>query len=665
MCIFCGSKTHVGPSSPKFGSRIPDLSRRGFVSNAMAFGGLYASAKVLGANDAAAQSARVADVLIENAKIITLDPKMPRAEAIAIAGDRIIGIGARRDLASLISSTTKVIDAGKRTIIPGLNDAHTHFIRAGLTYSQEVRWDGVPALSIGLTMLKEQAARTPAPHWVQVVGGWSPWQFREKRFPTLDEINKATGDVPCFIMHLYDRAFINKAGLRVLGWTKDTPDPFGGLIARDGNGNPTGLLVGTALGLAALLSVFAKIPKLQPEDQIQSTRHMLREYNRLGVTSLIDAGGGGLNYPDNYATTAKLAADKQLTVRVAYTLMAQRPGQELADYQGWLDKAKLYEGDDYFRLAGAGEYVLWAAGDITNFAKDPAPQPPIMEEKLTEVIKFIAGKGWPFRMHASFDFTAKRILGVLETVHKEIPLDKLRWGLEHGEGLTAPTLERIQKMGGSLGLQNRMSSDGEAYVTKWGKEAAEDAPAFGRIKQMGIPFALGTDGNRAASYNVWVGLQWLVTGQTQGGLKHNADRNLMSREDALRAYSAQGAYISGEEDKKGTLSVGKWADLAVLTDDYLTVPANRISQLSSVLTMVGGKVVYAAGTYAALSPPALKVAPDWLPIGHYASFARTAAAEQADPTGIKHAQAMIDEAMPAIVGADGTQWSAGCGCGLL
>ena len=338
MCIFCGSKSHVGDVS-----KIPDLSRRGFVSNAVAFGGLYAganiSAQVLGAGEARAQGrAGTADILIENAKIITLDPKMPRAEALAIAGDKIIAVGARRDMAALITSSTKVIDAGRRTIIPGLNDAHTHFIRAGLTYSQEVRWDGVPALSIGLSMLKEQAARTPAPHWVQVVGGWSPWQFREKRFPTLDEINKATGDVPCFIMHLYDRAFINKAGLRVLGWTKDTPDPFGGFISRDGQGNPTGLLIGTSLGLAALLGVFAKIPKLQPEDQIQSTRHMLREYNRLGVTSLIDAGGGGLNYPDNYATTAKLAADKQLTVRIAYTLMAQRPGQELADYQGWLGR---------------------------------------------------------------------------------------------------------------------------------------------------------------------------------------------------------------------------------------------------------------------------------------------------------------------------------------
>jgi predicted amidohydrolase YtcJ len=556
--------------------------------------------------------------------------------------------------------TTKIIDAGGRTIVPGLNDAHTHFIRGGLTYSQEVRWDGVPSLALALRMLKEQAQRTPAPHWVQVIGGWTPNQFKEKRLPTLDEINAACGDGPCFVLHLYDRAFINKAGLRALGWTRETPDPMGGLIARNGEGDPTGMLIATT-SLISLLGVFAKIPKLPAEEQVMSTRHMMRELNRLGVTSLIDAGGGGQNYPEHYQAIAKLAADKALTVRIGYTLMAQRPGREIDDYKGWLAQAKLFQGDDYFRLCGAGEYIVWAAGDVTNFAKDPLPQPPIMEEKLTEVIKFVALNGWPFRMHASFDFTAQRILAVVEKVHQEVPVNKLRWGLEHCEGMTARTLDRLQSLGGSLGLQNRMSADGEAYVAKWGKEAAEDAPAFGRIKKMGVPFALGTDGNRAASHNPWVGVQWLVTGKTQGGLRHAADRNLMSREEALRAYSAAGAWMSNEEDRKGTLSVGKWADLAVLSDDYLTVPEGRISQLSSVLTMVGGKVVYGDGKYASLAPAAPKVAPDWLPISKYPGYTKSTSVE----SGEQFAAAALDAAMPTAIRADGTQWTIGCGCGVL
>ena len=650
MCLFCGSKP--------FGFTAASLTRRNFVSSSIALVGMYASAKTIDPIAAAAQDSK-ADWIIENAKIITLDEKTPRAQAIAIAGDKVVGVGARRDLERLKSPSTKIIDAGGRTIVPGLNDAHTHFIRGGLTYSQEVRWDGVPSLALALRMLKEQAQRTPAPHWVQVVGGWTPYQFKEKRLPTLDDINAACGDVPCFVMHLYDRALINKAGLRALGWNRDTPDPMGGVIARAGNGEPTGLLIATT-SLISLLGVFAKIPKLSADDQVISTRHMMRELNRLGVTSLIDAGGGGQNYPEHYQAIAKLAADKALTVRIGYTLMAQRPGREIEDYKGWLSQAKLYQGDDYFRLCGAGEYTVWAAGDVTNFAKDPLPQPPIMEEKLAEVLTFVVSKGWPFRMHASFDFTAQRILGVVEKVHKETPVDQLRWGLEHCEGMTARTLERLQALGGSLGLQNRMSADGEAYVAKWGKEAAEDAPAFGRIKQMGVPFALGTDGNRAASHNPWVGIQWLVTGKTQGGLRHAADRNLMGREEALRSYSAAGAWMSHEADKKGTLSVGKWADLAILNGDYLNVPEDRISQLSSVLTMVGGKVVYGEGRYASLAPPTLKVSPDWLPISRYPGYAKSASIE----TGGRLAAA-LNQGVPTVIGEDGRSWTLGCGCGLL
>jgi len=648
MCLLCTSRP--------FGFSSSAPSRRKFVATSVAIAGLYATTRVLGATAAFAQNEK-ADLLIENAKIVTLDPKMPRAEAIAITGDKIVGVGKRRELESLRGPDTKVIDAGKRVIIPGLNDAHTHFIRGGLTYSQELRWDGVPSLTVALRMLKEQALRTPAPHWVQVVGGWSPHQFKEKRLPTLQEINTACGDVPCFVMCLYDRAFINKSGLRALGWTRDTPDPMGGLIARDGEGNPTGMLVATT-SLISLLGTFAKIPKLSAEDQVLSTRLMMRELNRLGVTSLIDAGGGGQNYPEHYQAIAKLAAEKALTVRIGYTLMAQRPGREIDDYKQWLAQAKLFQGDDYFRICGAGEYTVWAAGDITNFAKDPVPQPPIMEAKLTEVIKFVASNGWPFRMHASFDFTAQRIMGVLENVQKEVPIDKLRWGLEHCEGMTARTLDRLKSLGGSLGLQNRMSADGEAYVTKWGKESAEDAPAFGRIKQMGLPFALGTDGNRAASHNVWVGVQWLVTGKTQGGLRHQADRNLFEREEALRAYSSAGAWISNEEDRKGTLSAGKLADLVVLAEDYFTVPEHRISQMSSVLTVVGGKVVYGEGRYASLAPPAPKPAQEWLPVNRYPGFAKLTEAD----LHAQFASEVSADAAPMVVATDGTQWTLGCGC---
>jgi len=207
-----------------------------------------------------------ADVLVTNARVNTLDPKRPRAEAIAIKGDRIVAVGSAAELEPYRNMNTKVIDAGGRTVIPGLNDAHTHFIRGGLTYTNEVRWDGVPSLAEGMRRVQEQARRTPAPHWVQVIGGWTWAQFHEKRFPTLDEINAATGDTPCMIMHLYDRAWLNRSAVRVLGWEKEVPKLFGGYVERDAGGNPTGLVMSTT-SLASLVSVWLRVPRLPPRNR--------------------------------------------------------------------------------------------------------------------------------------------------------------------------------------------------------------------------------------------------------------------------------------------------------------------------------------------------------------------------------------------------------------
>src|SRR5436190_1989220 len=596
-----------------------------------------------------------ADVLIVNGRVATLNPRQPEAAAIAIKGDTIVGVGSEAELNTFRDEKTRVIDAGRRTVIPGLNDAHTHFIRGGLTYTNEVRWDGVPSLAEGLRRVREQAQRTPAPHWVQVIGGWTWAQFAEQRYPTLEEINAATGDTPCMIMHLYDRAWLNRAGIRALGWTKDTPNMFGGAIERDASGNPTGLVMSTT-SLASLVSVWLRIPRLSPEDQILSTRHFMREHNRLGVTSVIDAGGGGQNYPDNYAAIAKLAADGQMTLRIGYTLFAQAPGKELENYTAWAKLVKFGQGNDYYRMIGTGEYILYAAGDVANFAKDyPIPPAGVMEKNLSAVVKFIVGQGWPFRQHTTFDASASRVLDVLEQVNREIPLKNLRWGLDHCEALKPATLERLAALGGSIDIQNRMSLDGEAFLKKYGAQAAADAPPVARIREMGIPLACGTDGNRATSYNPWIGLHWLVTGKTLGGAKLQGERNLLDRTEALRLYTTGGAWVSGEEDKKGTLEPGKFADLAILSADYFKVPEDRIKDIESLLTMVGGKVVYGAGPYSRLSPPLPPVSQEWLPVREYGEYYRRTLGEAQNL-----ARAF---AQPGIIGDAGV-WGA-CGCGVF
>src|SRR5712692_7966193 len=258
-----------------------------------------------------------ADVISMNGRIATQDERRSFASAAAIKDGRFIAVGSDKDVMAHRGNTTQMIDVGGRTVIPGLNDSHLHVIRGGLNYNMELRWDGVPSLADALRMLHEQAQRTPPPQWVRVVGGWTEFQFAERRMPTLDEINAVAPDTPVFVLHLYDRAFLNGAALRAVGYTKDTPDPPGGEIQRDRQGNPTGLLIAKPNAMI-LYATLAKGPKLSPEEHMASTRLLMRELNRFGLTSVIDAGGGFQNYPADYAVMTALHAQGLLTLRFAY-----------------------------------------------------------------------------------------------------------------------------------------------------------------------------------------------------------------------------------------------------------------------------------------------------------------------------------------------------------
>jgi predicted amidohydrolase YtcJ len=596
------------------------VDRRTFVTHTLAAGASLLAAGALG--EAAEAASALADTVVVNARIATLDPRMPFAQALAIKDGTILAVGSGETIGAHRGPHTRVIDAQGRTVIPGLNDSHTHFLRTGINYALELRWDGVASLADALALLREQARHTPPPYWVQVMGGFSAYQFAEKRLPTLDELNAAAPDTPVYVLHLYDRALINRAGLRALGWEAEAPQVPGGYLERDASGRLTGLLM-SQTSLAAIVFATAKFAKLSVDDQALSTRHFMREMNRLGVTSVNDAGGAGQNYPDNYAGIVQLARSGQMSLRVAYSLFAQRPGRELDDFTTWVGQTKP-GGDDLFRLTGGGEYLTWTSVDPANFAKPVVPNPPSEEAALTGVVRLLAGQGWPFRMHATYDETVVRILGVLENVHREIPLDRLRWTVDHAETISPRSLERVAKLGGTIAIQNRMSLDGEAFLRTQGAQKAADAPPIRRIREMGIPLAAGTDGTRATSYNPWVGLHWLVTGETLGGTKLSAERNLLDRMEALRLYSAAGAYLTFEEQRKGTLEVGRLADLAILSADYFSVPPDEIKRLESVLTLVGGRVVHAAGPYTALAPPVLPTMADWMPISRTQHLAHTA-----------------------------------------
>jgi len=515
------------------------------------------------------------DSILFNGRITTLDPAKPSASAVAIDSGVFVAVGSDREIMALRGAKTKVLDLRGRPVIPGLNDSHTHLIRGGLNYNMELRWDGVPSLTEALAMLREQARRTPAPQWVRVVGGWSEFQFAERRMPTLAEINAAAPDTPVFVLHLYARAMLNAAALRAVGYTKDTPNPTGGEIEHDARGNPTGMLIAKP-NAAILYATLGKGPKLPLEYQLNSTRHFMHELNRLGITSVIDAGGGAQNYPDDYAVIEQLHRDDELTVRIAYNLFTQKPKGELTDFENWTTRVKPGDGDTMLRHNGGGEMLVYSAADFEDFLEPRPDLADAMEEELYPVVRLLAEKRWPFRLHATYDQTIARALAVFERVNREVPLTGLHWIIDHAETISPRSIERVKALGGGIAIQHRMAYQGEHFVDRYGARAAEATPPVRRMLDMGVPVGAGTDATRVASYNPWVALYWLVTGRTVGGLRLTAESARLDRTTALRLWTEGSAWFSTEDGKKGRIAAGQFADLAVLGADYFSVPAEEI-----------------------------------------------------------------------------------------
>ncbi|WP_187285421.1 amidohydrolase [Streptomyces sp. OR43] len=563
-----------------------------------------------------------ADLVVRNAKIHTGDPGRPKAESIAVRDGVVIVVGDDKDVAPHVGPATKVVDALGRRMIPGLNDSHLHVIRGGLNYVLELRWDGVRTLRQGLAMLREQAARTPKGQWVRVVGGWSAEQFAERRLPTVAELNAAAPDTPVFVLHLYQSAVLNRAALKAAGYTRDTPDPKGGQIVRGRDGEPTGMLLAAPSALI-LYSTLAKAPVLEGEDRKTSTRHFLRELNRFGLTSAIDAAGGFQNFPDNYSTVVELAKAGQLSLRIAYHLFPQTAGQEIEDLARWIEMARPEDGDEWLRLNGAGENLTWAAADFENF-NQPRPQLAAYESEFEKAVRLLMENGWGFRLHATYDETIRRDLAVFEKLSAEglFPAGN-RWLFDHAETVSADSLDRIAALGGAMSVQNRLSFQGEAFVSRYGPGAAADAPPVRAMLERGLTVGAGTDATRVSTYNPWIALHWLVTGRTVSDLVVRPPHNRVDRQTALAMFTEAGASLTGEEGLKGVLRPGFLGDFAVLSEDYFAVPEPEIPHIESLLTVVGGRIVYAAAEYEGLDEQLPPVSPRWSPVAHFGGYQAT------------------------------------------
>ncbi|MDB5363809.1 MAG: Amidohydrolase 3 [Rhodospirillales bacterium] len=574
--------------------------------------------------------AQVPDLILHRGLFTTLDRANPNASAVAITNGRFSHVGRDEEIMPLAGPSTRVVDLKGRRVLPGLIDNHLHIIRGGLNFNMELRWDGVKSLAVAMDMLKRQVAITPPPQWVRVVGGFTEHQFAEKRLPTIEELNAVAPDTPVFLLHLYDRALLNGAALRAVGYDKNTPEPPGGSILRDANGNPTGLLLAKP-NAGILYATLAKGPKLPFDYQVNSTRHFMRELNRLGVTGAIDAGGGFQNYPDDYAVIQQLSDAGQLTIRLAYNLFTQKPKGEKDDFLNWTKTSRYKQGTDYFRHNGAGEMLVFSAADFEDFRQPRPDMAPEMEGELEEVVRTLVENRWPWRMHATYDETISRALDVFERVDQDIPLQGLNWFFDHAETISDRSIDRIAALGGGIAVQHRMAYQGEYFVERYGPGAAEATPPVARMLEKGVKVSAGTDATRVASYNPWVSLAWLITGRTVGGLRITPQRNCLDRETALRMWTENVTWFSNEEGRKGRIEVGQFADLTVPDRDFFACAEDEIADTSALLTLVGGKIVWGAGDFAPLDenpvPPAM---PDWSPVRSFGGYAGWGEAPQAN-----------------------------------
>ena len=545
----------------------------------------------LGIGAPATLLARPADVLLINGKIATLDSASSVREALAIEDGRIAATGGVDEMRKLAGPATRIIDLRGRTVIPGLIDSHLHAIRAGFRYKSEVQWEGATNLAEALERLRRAAAQAAPGGWLVVAGGWTPRQFAESRRPTEAEIDAVALGHPVYIQLFYGYVLINAVGREILTIKSEEDLPASAKFERDGEGRATGWILG---GGPAVTSLYSRLPKPQPEDALDGTRSFFRELNGLGITGVIDPGGHNLA-PEDYAALFHLWRTKTLSLRVAYSIFAPRPKRELEDFQTYTRFLPMGAGDELLRFDGIGECITWAMYNNDNPSEAD-------KEELYRVAHWAAAQGLTLTVHWNNDRSVHHLLDVLERVNRDLPIASLRWSIAHLNDASDASLQRMKALGVGWLMQDGLYFAAPSYIAERGSDVMSRAPPIVSALRLALSVGGGTDANRVMVPNPFVSLRWMLDGQTVDGIETRGAEQIPSREAALRIYTEGSAWFAFDENRRGRLEPGMLADLAVLSDDYFSVPVSRIAKITSLLTMVGGKIVYAAGPFSDLDP---------------------------------------------------------------
>jgi predicted amidohydrolase YtcJ len=591
---------------------------------------LIAFMAVVGLTNAHAQAkqeATGADLIVHNAKIFTGNAAQPEVSAVAVKNGRIYSVGTDAEVLGLKNASTRVIDSRGRRLIPGIIDAHTHVLNES-GYNYNVRWDGVPTLRRALAMLSEQAKRTPEGQWVKVIGGWSPYQFEENRFPTMDELRQAVPNRPFIVQYAYNRAFMNQQAMDAFGvGTKRFLNLPGTEFEKDEQGRYTGVVHGYTFTFIAMETM---VPQLSVDEEVSSLVHTIHGLNRFGVTSVIDAGNRG--YPKLQANVSVLARDNRLHVRMPFVDMQFGDGSPMnmvdAQITAITKTAPISPGHNlYPNLAhghvyrGAGEVLCLEVHDHENFDR-PAViiEPEKMRQLVERDVSKLVQRRIPFRMHISYDENITPFLDALEKLNARTPLQGLRWSIEHAETISPANIARVKALGGGIALDTKMALHGDGFIKTHGREKALLTPRLRQLVDSGIPLAMTTDAYRAATFNPWVGISWMVSGKSVSGSEVLAKDNRLTRAEALGLFTHRPAWFMNTETEMGMIAPGHLADFALLDRDYFAVPESQIKSIASVLTVMDGRVVFGAQDYSALSPALPEILPAWSPVKHFGGY---------------------------------------------
>ncbi len=543
---------------------------------------------LLAAVSASAEMGKDKAVLYRNAKVLTVDAAFSIAQAMAVRGDRILATGSEAEAAAAAGPGAEIVDLEGRTVIPGLIDNHVHVIRAAATWAEEVRLDGAPTREEALDRIRRKAAITPKGRWIYSQGGFTDAQFGDGRVFNRAELDEAAPHHPVYLQHMYSHAYINLAAAKAAGLTGPASHIFAetGEMPAGEDGLPLGAIAGRAMDFA-----MRKLPPKTAEKSLAGAEAVMRDHAAAGLTSIFDMGGFGIRDED-YEPFSRLAAAGKLPIRVFHTRWFRNDngsrGKEAFERE--LREMKPLSGPAHFRLIGAGELIYMPVFDSIGQPGSPLP---VHLDEFEKILRALARAGWPMRIHAESDVTISQHLDLIEKIARDMPIAHLRWTIEHGDTISAASLKRMKALGMMVALHSRPVVFGRRRLKALGEESL-GMPPLDLVRASGVPWGIGSDSVMANVYNPFVTLWWAVTGKALDGAL--VTRPPLARQDALIAHTRSNAYLLFSENELGTLEKGKLADFVVLSDDYMSVPEDRIRHITAVMTVVGGKVVHDART---------------------------------------------------------------------